>query len=185
MRLSSACALLTAFALMIASVDARAFGGGFTLMEPDGQSFSLEQARGKVVLLSFGYTFCPDVCPMTLSTLASALHGLTESELDKVVPLFITVDPRRDTPQRLQDYVSHFHAKIVGLTGSIDEISRVVQSYRGRLAYKGDTESDGYYISHPSSIYILGYDHSVHSAVLVGTPAELIVENIRRLLGKR
>ncbi len=92
-------------------------GGDFTLQSPDGP-LALHDLRGKVVLVYFGYTMCPDICPTSLAFSAQGLNQLDKSELDSVKMLFITVDPERDTLERVKEYAGFFHPIIVGLTGS-------------------------------------------------------------------
>src|SRR5690606_8542472 len=87
-------------------------GGDFSLQRVDGSTFSLEDARGKVVVLSFGYTSCPDVCPTTLAAVSAMLRALGPAA-DEVAPLFVSVDPQRDSPRRLRDYLEYFHPAIL------------------------------------------------------------------------
>ncbi|MEZ5593493.1 MAG: SCO family protein [Gammaproteobacteria bacterium] len=91
-------------------------GGDFTLTDHNGQPYHLQQDQGKIILLSFGYTSCPDVCPLTLAVVTATLRQLGERAA-QVRPLFISVDPQRDTPPLLKSYVEHFHPSIIGLTG--------------------------------------------------------------------
>ena len=103
-------------------------GGDFTLQSPNG-SASLHDYKGKVVLLYFGYTFCPDICPTSLGFTTQALSALTPDELKKVQMLFVTVDPERDTLDKLKAYTAYFHPSVLGLTGSPEEIAKVARLY--------------------------------------------------------
>jgi len=100
----------------------------FRLTDHNGNSASLNDYRDKLVLLSWGFTKCPDICPLTLSTLRKLMNSLGEQSKEIQV-LFITVDPERDTPEKLKSYVPYFHKDFIGLTGSREEIDRVVEDY--------------------------------------------------------
>ena len=104
------------------------FGGDFSLTGPEGKTVSLEDFRNKVVLIYFGYTFCPDVCPITLSNLKMLMLSLEEKAEDVQV-IFISIDPERDTFQKLKDYVPYFHPTFIGLTGSEAELASVCLLY--------------------------------------------------------
>lgn len=157
-------------------------GGDFTLQGPDGP-VALADYRGKVVLLYFGYTFCPDVCPTALSLVAQALSGLTPGELDKTRGIFISVDPERDTSEVLKAYAPFFHANIVGATGSVDQVAKVAQQY-GASYMKQKPDSDGLYsVDHSSFTYVIDGDGKLAAILPHGTPPQTIVDKVRALLG--
>ena len=156
-------------------------GGGFTLESAQGE-VSLSDFRGKVVLLYFGYTWCPDVCPTSLSMLAQALTQMSEAELEQVQGLFVSVDPARDTPDRLAEYTDYFHPKIIGATGSKEEVAEVAEQYG--VAYR-KVESDsasGYLVDHSSFTYIIGPDGDLVTRLGHGTPPGEILKAVRPLL---
>lgn len=129
-------------------------GGPFTLVNHLGQTVTDADFRGRFLLLFFGYTYCPDVCPTTLTAISDALDLLGQ-EGDKVTPVFITVDPVRDTPEYLAEYLSYFHPRMVGLTGTTDQVAAVTESYRVYFA-KGDEAGDEDYImDHTAVIYLM------------------------------
>ncbi|MBI4741688.1 MAG: SCO family protein, partial [Betaproteobacteria bacterium] len=103
-------------------------GGDFTLQGAQG-AVALQSYRGKVVLMYFGYTFCPDVCPTSLSLMAQAISGLEAGERERVQGIFISVDPGRDTPARLKEYAPFFHPSIVGISGSAEQLAAVARQY--------------------------------------------------------
>ena len=105
------------------------YGGDFSLTGPEGMTISLEDFRKKVVLVYFGYTFCPDVCPITLSKLKLIMSDLGENAKNIQV-FFISIDPERDSYERLKDYVPYFHPTFIGLTGSEADISAVAKKYQ-------------------------------------------------------
>ena len=129
------------------------FGGDFSLTGPEGKTVSLEDFRNKVVLIYFGYTFCPDVCPITLSNLKMLMLSLEEKAEDVQV-IFISIDPERDTFQKLKDYVPYFHTTFIGLTGSEAELASVAKKYQ-TFYLKQKVESEAGYLMAHSDVVIL------------------------------
>lgn len=156
-------------------------GGDFTLQSPDGP-VSLADQRGKLVFLYFGYTFCPDVCPTSLSALAQALSALTPDELAKVRSWFISVDPERDTMEVLKVYAPFFHPSIVGISGSSEQVAQVAKLYGARYM-KQKPDADGLYsVDHSAFIYLVGPDGKLAASFPHGTPPQQIVDMIRSQL---
>lgn len=149
-----------------------ALGGPFRLVDQDGRQRSDADFHGRYVLLYFGYTFCPDVCPTTLAMMANALAKLG-AEQDGIVPVFVTVDPERDTPAVLKAYLANFGPRFVGLTGKPGQIAAVAHAYRVYYA-KHPLPGGGYSVDHSSVIYLLDpkgrfvkfYDDGVSAAAL-------------------
>jgi protein SCO1/2 len=157
-------------------------GGDFQLTAADGP-FSLSGLRGQVVLLYFGYTACPDICPTNLAIISLALRALTPSELERVDVIFVSVDPSRDTPQRIADYVRYFHPRITGVTGTASQIADAAAKYGA--AYKRTDQPDsamGYMIDHSAYTYVVDADGALVDVLDHATPAEVIVATIRRHL---
>jgi protein SCO1 len=157
-------------------------GGDFVLHSSQGE-FSLKQLRGKVVLLYFGYTKCPDVCPTSLSTLSQALNELSEDELKSVQAVFISVDPKRDSFQILDNYVSYFHPNLMGITGSESEIAVVAKQYGAQyeeVAIEGS--SFGYAVDHSAVTYVITQTGELRFIFPHETPSFAILEAIRYLL---
>jgi protein SCO1/2 len=148
-------------------------GGSFQLVDQSGQRRSDKDFRGRYVLLYFGYTYCPDVCPTTLEAMADALSRLG-SQANRIVPVFVTLDPERDTAAALKRYLAEFGSRFVGLTGSLGEITNVAHAYRVYFA-KHALPGGGYSVDHSSVVYLLGpdgklvtfYDATTDSGVLV------------------
>ena len=156
-------------------------GGDFTLQSPDGP-VSLADQRGKVVLLYFGYTFCPDVCPTSLSALAQALSALTPDELARVRSFFISVDPERDTMDVLKVYAPYFHSHLLGLSGSPAQVAEVAGQYGARYM-KQKPNADGLYsVDHSSFTYVIAPDGKLAASLPHGSPPQQIVDMIRKLL---
>ena len=159
-------------------------GGDFTLLSEQGP-VSLSDFRGKVVLIYFGYTSCPDICPTSLGALSAALKKLSPEEMARIQPLFISVDPQRDTPERLTEYVRYFHPKMIGLVGSIEQLQEIADRY-GAYFRKAEVEGSslGYAVDHSSVIYVVNeqgvlVDMIQHS----GSPGK-ILERLRRVLAQ-
>ena len=129
------------------------FGGDFSLTGPEGKTVSLEDFRNKVVLIYFGYTFCPDVCPITLSNLKMLMLSLEEKAEDVQV-IFISIDPERDTYQKLKDYVPYFHPTFIGLTGSEADLASVAKKYQ-TFYLKQKVESEAGYLMAHTDVVIL------------------------------
>jgi len=130
-------------------------GGDFTLDSAQGP-VSLQDYRGNVVLLFFGYTYCPDVCPISLSTLAQAMALLTDAERARIKAIFISVDPERDSLEHLREYAAYFGQHVVGVTGSPERIAAVADQY-GAQYYRVDLPGSamGYAIDHSAAIYLI------------------------------
>lgn len=129
-------------------------GGDFELTGPDGNEISSEKFRGKVMLLYFGYTYCPDVCPMTLTHLKVGMMDLKEYAKEVQV-LFISIDPERDTPEKLKDYVPYFHPTFIGLTGSEIDIAEVARQYGARYFKEYVDSVEGYFMAHTDAVFLV------------------------------
>ena len=132
------------------------FGGDFTLINQDNQPFRLQDIRGRAAFLFFGYTSCPDMCPVTMSRIATALRRVGPAAAP-VVTLFVSVDPRRDTPAVLKEYVGSFSTPLIGLTGSEDEIRRVAAAYHAAYEFV-PSGTPNYLINHTSAIFLIDRD---------------------------
>lgn len=130
-----------------------AIGGPFTLVAADGTTVTDQTYRGKWLLIYFGYTFCPDACPTALNNMSVALEKLG-SEAGDIQPLFITVDPKRDTPQVMADYLKSFDSRIVGLTGTEAQTDSVAKTYRVYTAPQ-KTDGDDYTVDHSAYLYLM------------------------------
>ena len=152
-------------------------GGDFTLHAPSGP-LGLRDLRGKVVLLYFGYTFCPDICPTSLAFTSQALASLDRADQEKVQMLFVTVDPERDTLDKLKAYTAYFHPSIVGLSGTPEEIAKVAKLYGASYAKQNTSSAGGYVVDHSAYTYVIAPDGSLLKALDHGTPPAQVVEAI-------
>ena len=121
----------------------------FTLTSADGD-VSLSDYRGKLVLIYFGYTFCPDICPATLANVGQSLRELG-AKADDVQLIMVSLDPERDTPEKLAEYVSHFHPSFVGVTGTQDELDKIASLYGIFYEKTAGTDNTGYLINHTAT----------------------------------
>jgi len=152
-------------------------GGDFTLHD-GGHKISLSDFKGKLVLLFFGYTSCPDVCPTSLALISAALKKLDDHQRSKVKVLFISVDPDRDTPVKLRDYTRYFHPDILGITGSRDEIDKVVKQYGAAYKKVNSDSAMGYLVDHSASIFVIDKKGRFVDMLPHGLPVESIFKVI-------
>jgi protein SCO1 len=154
----------------------------FTLTAHTGKRIGLHGFDGKVRLLYFGYTHCPGICPTTLAEIGAALRALAPRQSARIQVLFVSVDPERDTPQRLAAYLGHFGSSFVGLTGSTAEIARVAAAYG--IYYRvtdGPTPAE-YLVDHTSAVIVIDEAGSVRLLFPFGTAAPDMAEDLRHLL---
>lgn len=156
----------------------------FTLPAADGSVFQLSQQRGKVVLLFFGYTHCPDVCPATLAVWRSLGEELKD-QADRVRMVFITVDPERDTPERIREYLPRYGEHIVGLTGSREQLQPVWDAYHVKPERIEMPESSlGYAVAHPAQVSLVDPEGRIRLLYPLGFRAADIAHDVRLLLGE-
>lgn len=158
-------------------------GGPFTMVNQDGRTVTDADFRGKFMLIYFGYTFCPDVCPTALTLMVDAMGRLGDDER-KIIPIFFTVDPERDTPEYIKEYVSHFHPRMVGLTGSPKQAEAAMDAYKVYAAKVQEEGSDAgdYAMDHSSIIYLMGPDGKYRTHFGGGITPKTIAKRIREFL---
>jgi cytochrome oxidase Cu insertion factor (SCO1/SenC/PrrC family) len=152
-------------------------GGPFTLTDQHGKRVTEKDFAGRYMLIYFGYTFCPDICPTSLTTMAAALDRLPQEQAEQVVPVFITVDPARDTVEQLAAYVPLFHPRLVALTGSEDEVREAARTWRVYY-HVPDEEDDAYLVDHSTFVYLMGPDGSYRTHFGIDTSPETMAEAI-------
>lgn len=159
-----------------------AIGGPFSLTDTDGKRFTDKDLRGSYVLVYFGYTFCPDVCPTTLNHVAEALDQLGPLA-QRIRPVFITIDPARDTPAVMKQYVSAFSPRLIGLTGTKDEIAAVAREFRVYYAeHRSGDGSGDYTMDHSSVLYLLGPDGKFIAPLRADGTAEQLASQLSKQL---
>lgn len=141
------------------SLAGAAIGGQFTLTDQDGKKRSWSDFNGRYRLIYFGYTYCPDVCPIDLQRIAQGLRLFEKQSPDRAVkiqPIFVTVDPERDTPAVVKNYVSAFHPRLIGLTGTPEEVAAVAKKFVVVYSKEQPKGSTDYIVSHSRTPYLFG-----------------------------
>jgi protein SCO1/2 len=157
-------------------------GGPFTLEDGNGRQVTDRDFRGKYMLVYFGYTFCPDVCPTTLNEVADALDHLG-AKADKLQPIFITVDPKRDTPDVVKQYVAAFTPRLLGLTGTPEQIAAAAREYRVYYAeHRTGPGPNDYTMDHSSILYLMGPDGKFIAPVGADEPGPQMAADLNRLM---
>lgn len=157
-------------------------GGPFMLTAPDGTVVTDQTYRGKWLLIFFGYTFCPDTCPTTLNQIAAALEKLGRDS-EKLQPLFITLDPERDTPETLKGYTAAFDPRIVGLTGSLQQIAAVAEGYGAYgTAHQHKAGAKDYLVDHSTYIYLMDPQGKFVRGFDAQTPGDEIAHTVRKAM---
>jgi protein SCO1/2 len=165
--------------LLASPAAAQTIGGDFALRDSAGHQVSAHNYAGKYFLVFFGYTNCPDVCPVTLYNIARALV-LLGPQADRVVPLFITVDPARDTPALMGRYTALFSPRIIGLTGSVEQIAAVERTYH---VYAAPTPKNDL-ILHSAILFLMGPDGVFVSGLPADTPPAALAAALRAAMDK-
>lgn len=153
-------------------------GGDFTLTDQEGTSRSLKDFNGKLVLMYFGYTYCPDFCPTELHNLSDALK-LLGTRVQNVQPLFISVDPDRDTQSLLKTYMEHYHPAFLALRGTREQTDQIMKNYRVYANKVIDESASDYVLDHTTFVYLLGRDGKIITMFNYGTPSTQIAKTIK------
>jgi protein SCO1/2 len=163
------------------SVEPPAPAADFTLTGPDGKILSLSDFRGKLVVLYFGYTFCPDVCPTTMAALSQAMRELGP-KADGVQVIMVTVDPERDTPDKLKAYVTAFDPRFIGLSGTPDEIARAAGPFGVVYEKHAGSSETNYLVDHTATTTVIDPDGRIRLVWPYGTPPEELAADLGHLL---
>jgi len=159
-------------------------GGDFRVQSADG-IIDIRKWRGKYVFLYFGYTFCPDICPTSLTELGSALNLLAPEELNRIEALFISVDPKRDSPERLKTYAKHFHTKLKAGTSTHSQLQKITKMFGATYQVNPTEKGKNFYlVNHSGDTYLLSPNGSLIHTFGYGTQSDKIVEKFRELLLK-
>ena len=166
----------------VRAVGQATIGGPFALTDHNGRRVSEADFRGRHMLVFFGFTHCPDVCPSALQVASAAIDKLG-ARAAGLTPVFISLDPERDTPAQMKSYVSSFHKSFVGLTGSPEEVAAVAKAYRVYFARTKDPKSTaGYTIDHTSIIYLMGPDGTFLTHFTHATPVDTIATALAKYM---
>ncbi len=160
-----------------------AIGGSFTLTGETGEEVSSDDFAGQYRIVYFGYTFCPDVCPVDAQVIGRAMQLLEERDPGKagaIVPLFVSVDPGRDTPEALAEFTDNFHPRMIGLTGTREQIDRVTQDYGVYYALGEDDGSGNYLVDHSNNAILFGPTGDPIAILSVDRGAETVADELDR-----
>lgn len=153
----------------------------FKLTGKDGD-VSLSDYRGKLVLIYFGYTFCPDICPATLANVGQALRNLGEDKASEVQTIMISLDPERDTPQKLAEYVTHFHPSFIGITGTEQGIAQVTSLYGIFYQVQPGSDATGYLIDHTATLLVIDREGYLKLVFPFGVTVDEIADDLEYML---
>jgi len=159
-------------------------GGDFTLVDEDGKVFSSDSLKGKYRILYFGYTFCPDACPTDMAVLGKAMRQLDAKDpalSAKIQPLFVSVDPARDTPAVLKQFTDAFYPRLIGLTGSDAQIAKIAKQYA--ISYRKDPApagASGYLMDHPRVAFLFDPDGKPIEMLPVDANADAVVADLEK-----
>lgn len=162
--------------------DAGSIGGPFTLTDHDGRTVTEKSWPDKLKLIYFGYTFCPDVCPTALGTIAQALDTLSPEQRARIQPVFVTVDPDRDTPAVMKDYVAAFTPDMVGLRGTAEQTQGAMKAYKVYAAKAKSDDPTAYTVDHSSIVYLMGKDGAFLHYFAHGTSAADMAAGLTKYL---
>ncbi|HYJ83005.1 MAG TPA: SCO family protein [Allosphingosinicella sp.] len=158
-------------------------GGPFTLTDQDGRQVTERDFAGRYRIVYFGFTHCPDVCPLDLAVIGQALRRFEKSDkarAERVVPIFVSVDPERDTPAVLKEYVAAFHPRLVGLTGTPKQVADMVKGYGGYGAKGDSTAGGGYNVDHSRVAELFGPDGKPIALLPYEKGAEAVAAELER-----
>ena len=157
-------------------------GGNFTLQDQNNNKYSL-YASSKVKIIFFGFLNCPDICPTALTEVSNLLKKLNKSS-KHIEAIFITVDPTRDTPELLKNYLSFFDKRIIGLTGTQDQIEKVANQYHVYYSYQNKDKNKIYNVNHTANIYFLNQDNKIEKIFIPGTPFSELFKYVKGYIVK-
>ncbi len=163
------------------ATDAPLIGGAFELTDFNGKPFTDKDLKGKYSLIYFGYTYCPDVCPTELQTMTAALEQLGPLA-DKIRPIMISVDPARDTPKVLKEYLSNFYPTFIGLTGTPEQIKKAGDAYRVFYRKTDQKSSSDYLMDHSSIVYLMDENGKYLKHFAYGTTPEKLAAGIKKTI---
>ena len=165
------------------AVGRAAIGGPFTLVNHKGKTVTQADFKGKYMLVYFGYTFCPDVCPTELQVMSAALEALPPAKAAKITPILVSIDPERDTPAKLAEYVANFHPRLVGLTGTLKQVRAAGKVYKVYFKKAKDPDSSaGYAMDHSSIVYLMGPNGDFIKHFAYGTSSKKMADTLKKLV---
>ncbi|MFY0665939.1 MAG: SCO family protein [Natronospirillum sp.] len=165
----------------LSTLAAAPVGGDFSLTTPESE-FRLSDYRGQIVVIYFGYTYCPDICPTALAVMNQSIRQLSIEQQNNIVPVFVSVDPQRDTPERLQEYVQFFHPSLIGVTGTESELQQAGRQY-GVAWHFAEPDAQGRYaVDHSSSLYVIDQQGGLADIVYHDQRPDTLLRSLQSVL---
>jgi protein SCO1/2 len=167
-----------------APLDGAAIGGPFSLSDKQGKAVKWDDFAGKYRIVYFGYTFCPDVCPMDVGVMMQGFVRFEKASpalAAKVQPIFITIDPARDTPARVGEFAAAFSPRLIGLTGTAEQVDGAVKAFKA-VAQRGQDVPGGYLMDHSRMVYLMGPDGKPLAALPIDQGAEAVASDLAKLV---
>ena len=158
-------------------------GGDFTLIDENGDAITRQDFAGRYLVVYFGYTFCPDVCPLDMQKLGAGLRVLEARNLqlaEKIVPLFVSVDPGRDTPEVLEQFTANFHPRLIGATGTREQIDAMTERYGVYYALGDDDGSGNYLVNHSANVLLFNPEGDPLAIIPTDIEPEAVADEIER-----
>lgn len=167
----------------IPAVAANSLGGDFTLIDEEGESFSTSMIEGQYPFVFFGFANCPAICPAVLATMTEALNRLSEEEQNKFQPIFITLDPERDTPEVMKEFMGNFHPSFKGLGGTQAEVNAVSDQFKVYFQrIENESEPEDYQLDHSTYIYLMNDDMQVQEIFRMDTEPQELSDDLKKYL---
>lgn len=168
-----------------ANINPREFGGDYLLIDQNGNEFDSKSLRGKYQLIYFGFSYCPDICPASMMEVSKAVNVVNQNEelKQQLVPVFITIDPERDTPEQLKSYFEAINPQIIALTGDDNQISKVAKQFRVYYSIaQGYHKKNDYMVNHSSFLYLVGPDGKFIKHYVPGAKGEDIAKDFTKIV---
>ncbi|GAB6053138.1 SCO family protein [Magnetospira thiophila] len=179
--------VILASLFLLPSLSRAEIGGRYVMQNHFGEVVYDKDFQGKFQLITFGYTFCPDICPTQLQTMADSLDQLSENKRERIIPLFVTLDPQRDTLPVLRAYVATFHPQIIGLTGTPELVKRMAQLFKVKYdrveSQSGDPEM--YTLDHTSGAFLMDPDGKYVAKIPHASTVEQMVQTLNEIISEK
>lgn len=168
----------------VQNLDGVDIGGPFSMVDHNGKAVTDQSYGDSYKMIYFGFTFCPHICPTELQKMA-AIFEILGDQGEQILPIFVTTDPERDTPDVMKEYVSHFHPRMIGLTGSLEQVKNIQDEYRVYAAKAEDPQLSDYTMNHSSYMYLVAPDNTLLGLYSEDSSPSDIAKNIQAVLNRR
>lgn len=164
------------------AISGSSIGGGFSLIDEDGEVFTDQDLKRPYRLIYFGFTYCPAICPTELAKTVKAFNQLPEEIQENIDLVFITIDPERDTPEVMKQYTDMFHPRLIGLSGDQDQIDALLKQYKVYAARVQDESMSDYTMDHSSYIYLFNNDNQLRAMYRMSDDAQFMADDLSKIL---